>query len=240
MLKSLRFKPGKRLGGLMLLWAVLIPIGVVLSACGGSAPTIVTFPDERLEAVIKRALDKPPGEEIRAGELAQLTELDAGGRGIADLTGIEHLSSLTRLDLVGNQISDISFLASLSNLTELYLGVNQISAISPLASLSNLFFLGLSENQISDISPLAPLSNLSFLDLSENQISNISSLASLSDLTHLDLRENPISDISPLVENSGLGQADAVYLADNKLDLSEGSEQLENIRKLEERGVEVR
>jgi len=41
------------------------------------------------------------------------------------------------------------------------------------------------------------------------------------------------------VENSGLGEGDRVFLEVNNLDLSEGSEDLENIRILEERGVRV-
>jgi len=41
------------------------------------------------------------------------------------------------------------------------------------------------------------------------------------------------------VENSGLGEGDRVLLEFNNLDLSEGSEDLENIRILEERGVRV-
>jgi len=50
---------------------------------------------------------------------------------------------------------------------------------------------------------------------------------------------NQISDISPLVENSGLGEGDYVLLSNNNLDLSEGSEDMENIRQLEGRGVVV-
>jgi len=41
------------------------------------------------------------------------------------------------------------------------------------------------------------------------------------------------------VENGGLGEGDVITLSDNNLDLSEGSEDLENIRILEERGVRV-
>jgi len=41
------------------------------------------------------------------------------------------------------------------------------------------------------------------------------------------------------VENSGLGEGDRVFLEVNNLDLSEGSEDLENIRILEERGAKV-
>ena len=75
--------------------------------------------------------------------------------------------------------------------------------------------------------------------MGSNQISNISPLASLTNLHELQVRENQISDISPLVENSGLSEEDRIYLTNNNLDLSEGSEDLENIRILEERGVDV-
>ena len=39
--------------------------------------------------------------------------------------------------------------------------------------------------------------------------------------------------------NSGLGERDMLQLQNNNLDLSEGSEDLEDIRVLEERGVLV-
>ena len=139
----------------------------------GVQGVIVTFADENLEAVIRDALGKPPGEAITSAELARLSWLAASKRGITDLSGIEYCSSLTGL----------------------YLTSNQISNISPLTSLTNL--------------------------------------------VHLRLRYNQISDISPLVANSGLGEGDRVWLESNNLDLSEGSEDLENIRQLVGRGVVV-
>ena len=201
------------------------------------AVTTVTFPDENLAAAIRGALGKPPGEEITTAELAELTELEAGERGIADLTGIEHLTNLSKLVLWRNQISDISPLASLSHLTHLNIGDNRISDIFPLESLSNLTdYLNLSQNRIDDISPLSSLSNLTFLLVMQNHLTDISPLASLTNLTDLRLPENQISDISPLVDNSGLGRGDEVLLGHNPLDLSEG---LEAIRTLQERGVRV-
>ncbi len=53
------------------------------------------------------------------------------------------------------------------------------------------------------------------------------------------VKRNQISDISPLLENSGLGEGDEVLLDNNNLDLREGSEDMENISQLEERGVVV-
>ena len=80
---------------------------------------------------------------------------------------------------------------------------------------------------------------MKFLYLSANQIHDISSLASLTDIARLNLDRNQISDLFPLLENSGLGKEDQLDLNGNNLDLLEGSEDMENIRKLEERGVEV-
>ena len=90
-----------------------------------------------------------------------------------------------------------------------------------------------------DISTLASRTNLTTLGLGGSQISDVTPLASLTNLTSLELWDNEISDISPLLANSGLGKGDEVRLENNNLDLSEGSEDLENIRLLEARGVEV-
>ena len=237
----------------------LLLLATMLVGCGG--PKTVTFPDENLEAAIRDALGKPAGEEITATELADLTMLWALFSDITDLTGLEYCTNLTELNIYGNQISDISPLSSLTNLSQLRLGGNQIGDISSLASLTNMILLYLGENQISDISPLSSLTNLTLLDLDGNQISDISPLASLVNLNALSLNENQIrdisplaslvniitlrlsdnqiSDISPLVENSGLGEGDEVYLEDNNLDLSEGSDDMVNIRTLENRGVVV-
>jgi len=55
----------------------------------------------------------------------------------------------------------------------------------------------------------------------------------------LDLSGNQIRDISPLVENHGLGIEVDLWLKGNNLDLLEGSEAMDDIRTLEERGVRV-
>ena len=70
-------------------------------------------------------------------------------------------------------------------------------------------------------------------------MSDLSPLAGLTTFWQLDLGDHQISDISPLVENSELGAGDTVNLVGNNLDLSEGSEDLENVRKLESRGVRI-
>ena len=171
--------------------------------------------------------------------LTYLTGLEFWENQISDISPLASLTNLTRLELHGNQITDISPLTSLTYLTRLEFWENQISDISPLASLTNLSYLQIGRTSLNDISPLAPLTNLTTLHLLANQISDISPLASLTNLTTLHLLANQISDISPLVENVGLGQGDAVFFRTNNLDLSAGSEALQNIAQLEDRGVTV-
>ncbi len=87
------------------------------------------------------------------------------------------------------------------------------------------------------------LANLTTLWALFSDITDLTGLEYCTNLTELNIYGNQISDISPLVENNGLGEGDevyyTVYLEDNNLDLTEGSEDMENIKALEDRGVVV-
>jgi Leucine-rich repeat (LRR) protein len=85
----------------------------------------------------------------------------------------------------------------------------------------------------------AELAELTILRAELSDITDLSGLEYCTNLTVLLLFGDQISDISPLVENSGLGEGDVVTITDNNLDLSEGSEDMENIGALEDRGVVV-
>jgi len=188
----------------------------LLPASPANADEVVNFPDPNLEAVIRLTIGKPTGE-IYQSDLYGLTDLSAAGKGITDLTGLEHCTSLDKLALALNQISDISPLSTLTSLTWLWIQVNQISDISPLSTLTSLEHLELYKNHISSISPLSNLTSLDWLWLSENQISDISPLVKLTNLNNLDLSWNRISDIAPLVSNQGISEGDQVLLTGNPL-----------------------
>jgi hypothetical protein len=246
---------------LLLTGTVVLNVSCNCEPTNETIPQTVTFTDDNLDADVRRNLGKQPFEEITVDDLASLTVLYfASHSDIIDLSGIEKCINLVELDLSFNQISNISLLSSLTslillniagnqasdisplsslNLDYLYLDKNEIVDISPLSSLTNLLVLTLADNKIIDISTLSSLTSLTELDLGGNQIKDISSLSSLSDLDWLYLDRNEISDISPLVGNNGLGEGDIVQLEDNKLDLSEGSEDMVNIKALQDRGVEV-
>lgn len=77
------------------------------------------------------------------------------------------------------------------------------------------------------------------LNLAGNNISSLIPLANLTKLRDLNLERNNINDITPLVENGGLGKGNVVRLKNNDLNLTEGSEDIQNIKILQDRGVEV-
>jgi len=187
-----------------------------------SADEVVTFPDPKLEKVIREAIDKPQGD-IFLSELEQLTKLDdfGGGSiddpGIDDLTGIQYCTNLTTLSLHRNlNLTDISPLSNLTYLTELSLAGNFGLDISPLANLTNLSMLHLyGNNSLSNISPLANLKGLTNVSLWIPEATDISALSSLTNLTTLFIGGDKISDISPLANLTNLTE---LYLSLRQLD----------------------
>ena len=199
----------------MLLGVILLLV-VLLGAC--AAPTPTPTPAPAPTPTPAPAPPTVPETVVFADENLEAAIRDALGKPAGEAITPAEMTGLTSLMFSSCwSITDLSGIEYCTNPTVLDLSVNQISDISPLASLTNLTWLNLRNNQLSDISPLTSLTNLEWLNLSMN----------------------PISDISPLVENSGLGEGDHVFLENNNLDLSEGSEDLENIRQLQGRGVEV-
>ena len=193
-------------------------------------PEVVSIPDANLAAVVRGTLGLAPGDAISQLDMLRLGWLEANGRQITDLTGLEYavnlkglllgdnqISDITPLaestiieglELYNNNISDISSLADMNNLTSLYLYGNSVSDLSPLTESINLHELTLGDNSVSDLSPLAGLIHLVRLELYDNNISDISSLAAMTHLTFLPLGDNSVSDLSPLERLTNLKELD--------------------------------
>jgi len=220
---------------------ITISLMVLMTMILGCSQSEGLFPDNNLEKAVRTTLGQLLllGEEITTDDLAYLARLSAGDNNITDLSGIEYCINLNELELPNNKISDIYPILSLGDLVTLNLENNQIAEIPAPCSFFLLVALNLDGNQIDDLSHLNPLFNIAILSISDNQITDISPLISLINLTRLNLSGNEISDLSPLVENSGLSEGDKVWLQNNNLDLAEGSEDMLNIKVLQDRGVEV-
>lgn len=161
----------------------------------------VEIPDRNLRAAIAEALGKgdSPIVAITFDEMKTLTTLNASGRDIEDLTGLELVTNLEELGLSDNQITELSPLADLHNLRWLNLIRNRpIVDVLPLANLRNLTWLKLSNNSIVDITPLKTLTMLENLSIRSNRISDISALVDMKYLIELDVSGNEVVDVSPL------------------------------------------
>ena len=179
---------------------------------------VVRILDSSLRAVIAEALGKNPNVSITVGEMEGLKRLDAGNRGIQDLTGLQFATNLSRLDFRDNQISDLSPLAGLIHLSRLDFKDNQISDLSPLAGLIHLSSLNFVRNPISDLSPLKDLKNLDHLNFGETSVSDLSPVAGLINLRYIRAWNHSISDLSPLANLTKLEYLD--FCGGNIFDLT--------------------
>jgi len=193
------------------------------------------FKDKALEAAVQAAL-RLPKPDFKDDDLAKLSILDASGKKIKDLTGLEKCKGLAgitlakneivsvaplkdmpilqTLDLSGNQIVDISPLAGLVKLQRLELSNNQVADLKPLAKLVAMQSLYLTGNKIKDITPLADLKKLASLNLGNNQITDLKPLANVKGIGSLELSGNQIADLSPL---TGLTEVHLLQLDKNKI-----------------------
>jgi Leucine-rich repeat (LRR) protein len=148
--------------------------------------------------------------------------------------------TITRTSSVSNTtisperlIVDINLEAAISDEFYMY---DRPLFISDLETLTSLIAPG---EFISELTGLEYCIRLENLEIQNNNVRDISPLRQLQNLRILILNDNNISDILPLVENIGLGNGDEVHLKNNKLNLAEASEDMLNIRTLQNRGVIV-
>lgn len=70
------------------------------------AETIIVIQDENLEAVIRQNINKPTGE-LTDKDIEKIIELDAAGKNITSLVGLEYAIKIQTLVLSDNQIESI-------------------------------------------------------------------------------------------------------------------------------------
>ncbi|MEX0326332.1 MAG: S8 family serine peptidase [Puniceicoccaceae bacterium] len=115
------------------LTSVQVPIEIIDSSL------TIEIPDPNLRTAVEQHLGRFPNEPIADIEMAILITLDARGRNISNLTGLEHAIYLRDLFLSDNQISDLYPLAGLSTLFIVDLNNNNLSDISTLLNFPILF-----------------------------------------------------------------------------------------------------
>lgn len=193
--------------------ALVVPSGPVCGEQSGS--TVVSFPDENLERVIRAAIGVGAAEALTCSTLARVTSLHAPDARIENLSGIENLVGLTEIYIYGsNAIRDVTPLSLLPALSDLNLARNAIEDIGPLAAIHTLTSLDLTGNPIRDITPIGRLTGLTRLRIGHGtELADLGALRALTSLTRLELDANAIVDLRPLAV---LSQLTRLSLQDNR------------------------
>ncbi len=180
---------------------------------GDRSAGVPTVGDPALQAAIREALGKAPGEAVGAGELAGLESLNARNSGVRDLAGLAAATGLKELDLGFNPLEDLRPLASLPALESLNVDGSALD-LGPLASLTGLRRLSVRHNLVEDLQPLAALAGLAELDIGDNRVEDLRPLAGLIRLEVLRADRNRIAELWPL---SGLVRLEVLELGTNRV-----------------------
>src|SRR4051794_5591161 len=121
-----------------------------LAARGPHAAAASPFPDKNLEAAVRATLHEPQAE-LTDEKLNNAYVLEADGKGIANLAGLEKCKNLALIKLAKNQVADLKPLKGLANLQSLDLAGNKVADLAPLAGLTKLQYLELSNNQVAKV-----------------------------------------------------------------------------------------
>ena len=87
--------------------SILIIVCIIMMFTVGCKKEVsINIQDANLESVIRKMIDKPKGK-IHENDVKDIKVLDATGKNIEELLGIENLVNLRRLNLEKNSISNI-------------------------------------------------------------------------------------------------------------------------------------
>ncbi|MFZ2956054.1 MAG: Ig-like domain-containing protein [Candidatus Ozemobacteraceae bacterium] len=194
-----------------------------------STQELMYFPDAGLDEVVRSTISKPTGFIFRSDVDALLT-LEAGSKGISDLSGLESCRNLKTLNLTNNQISSLTPLASLTALEDLRLESNHIADVSPLRNLVNLTSLVIHDNQIVDNSSLGNLTKLKNFDIGSNMgLSNIAVVANFPDLEEINVEYTNVSDIQPFAGLTKLKKLNLVHTLTSNITVLSNLVNLESV-----------
>src|SRR5436309_1939947 len=91
-------------------------------------PAAVTVPDKNLEAAVRAVLQEPKAP-LTEETLNKVFVLEAPGKGIAKLDGLEKCKNLALLNVSNNQVAGLAPLQGLTNLQSLDLSKNKVTDV---------------------------------------------------------------------------------------------------------------
>ncbi|MDA2923364.1 hypothetical protein MYX65_01700 [Acidobacteria bacterium AH-259-L09] len=197
----------------------------------------ITFNDARLEAAVRDALGLEGAQPIPCAALEDLDVLDARGKDIEVIDGIQNIKNLVTLRLDDNSISSLGPVADLSLLRELTASNNQLESAS-LSNLKDLRFLGLSNNSITGELNVEGLTELVFVNVANNLIRSIRFEPSIS-LISLDVRNNMLRNLSSVAQLTRVDFLNGDSNLINTIQALAGSPDLHNLSLRNNRIVDI-
>lgn len=194
----------------------------------------IDIEDETLEHIVRTDIGKPSGTLMRSDVYA-IRELEAAGRGIQSLQGLEHFENLVSLDLRENDVESLAPIGHLNKIETLLLRDNLVEDLSPIAGYTNLLSLNVSNLPLADgwtnivsnfakleefyatgvglededIEFLADFVHLVTLYLDDNPLGSVEFAAGLTEMQYLSLKNTGISSLAPLAGMTRLEELDA-------------------------------
>jgi hypothetical protein len=190
----------------------------------------VSIPDTGLRGALEAALGKELGAPIEANEMAGLTILQAGGRGIANLEGLQHATRLETLILRSNALTSLSPLSNLSELARLEIDDNALTGLAEISGLIQLRYLFAHNNSIADLTGIENLTALEDLILFNNSIEDVAPITGLTALKRLNLSRNLIHSITGL---QSLQSLEVLLISENALTDIHALRTLNQLRELD-------
>lgn len=196
--------------------------------------TNVAFVDPNLEQAVRDQLGIPT-RPLTPADLAPMTWLEAWGRGITNLSGIESIGNLDTLILDSNPgltdltpllqlprlaylnlnncgVSDLAFVAALPPLNELHVWGGVFADIAPLLSQTRLLYLNLGNNPgLTNLTVLNSLTRIQGLWIESTGLTNLDFVSHMPYLAELSVWDNAVQDLTLLAAATNLVNLNVGY-----------------------------
>ena len=148
---------------------------VALLVVANPAAADEIFPDEKLRAVIKEILVKKQinKDAIEEADLKTIYFLEASGKGIKDLTGLDKCTNLASIKLPKNEIGRICAARHVEECPGTAPSEQQDRRHLPAGEMPKLQYIQLENNQVAKLDGLNKLSNLAVLAVPVEQSGRI-------------------------------------------------------------------
>ncbi len=116
---------------------LVLSLLILVSFAASSLAQEVSIPDPGLNAAVREALQIPTGP-LTEQDMLNLTVLEARGRNVSSIEGLQAARNMVVLDLQSNVLTSFSLPSSLTNLETLDVSLNSLTNCSLPSGLTNL------------------------------------------------------------------------------------------------------